>query len=312
MVGNAHPTKTMTVFELPTVTDLIRAALAEDIGRGDVTTQLTVPPDVRAEAQIVAKQKGVLAGIAIVDAVYRALGGEPVTVQAHLADGEPFKRGAVVASLIGPAGTLLTGERVALNFLQQLSGIATLTHQYVQAVRGTQARVVDTRKTLPGFRALAKYAVRMGGGHNHRGSLDDGILIKDNHIVAAGGIANAVRRARAGASHTLKIEVECTTPAEVDEALAAGADAILLDNMTVKQMASAVRRINHRALVEASGGVSLETVRAIAETGVDVISVGALTHSAPAVDLSMRVVLPSSAESGEPPRRKQDAKTPEE
>jgi nicotinate-nucleotide pyrophosphorylase (carboxylating) len=228
----------------------------------------------------------------MVDAVYRLLGRDTVAIQAHVADGDAFKRGTVIASLAGPAAALLTGERVALNFLQKLSGIATLTQQYVQAVRGTRARVVDTRKTVPGFRALAKYAVRMGGGHNHRGGLDDGILIKDNHIVAAGGIANAVRRAREGAPHPLKIEVECTTLVEVDEALTAGADIILLDNMTVKQMAGAVRRINHRALVEASGGVTLETIRAIAETGVDVISVGALTHSAPAVDLSMDIRLP--------------------
>lgn len=281
----------MTVSALPAVADLIRAALAEDIGRGDVTTRLTVPPEVRAQARIIAKQRGVLAGVAIVEAVYRALGASGVTIDAHLTDGAVFKRGTVIVSLAGPAALLLTGERVALNFLQQLCGIATLTQQYVQAVRGTGARVVDTRKTLPGFRALAKYAVRVGGGHNHRGGLDDGILIKDNHIVAAGGIADAVRAARAGAPHTLKVEVECTTTAEVDEALVAGADAILLDNMTVKQLANAVRRINHRALVEASGGVSLETIRAIAETGVDVISVGALTHSAPAVDLSMRIVM---------------------
>jgi nicotinate-nucleotide pyrophosphorylase (carboxylating) len=281
----------MSVFALPAVADLIRAALAEDIGRGDLTTELTVLPDVRAEARIVAKEKGVLAGIALVDAVYGTLAGSTVSVQAHVADGEAFKRGTVIASLSGPAAALLTGERVALNFLQHLSGIATLTKQYVQAVRGTRARVVDTRKTLPGFRVLAKYAVRMGGGHNHRGGLDDGILIKDNHIIAAGGIAHAVRRARDAAPHPLKLEVECATQAEVDDALAAGADIILLDNMTVNQMAKAVRRIDGRALVEASGGVSLQTVRAIAETGVDIISVGALTHSAPAVDLSLDVRL---------------------
>lgn len=281
----------MTVFELPAVTDLIRNALAEDIGRGDITTQLTVPAGTRAEARIVAKQKGVLAGVALVDAVYRALGGASVVVKLSLADGDAFKSGTEIASLAGPAAVLLTGERVALNFVQHLSGIATLTRQYVQAVRGTQARVVDTRKTVPGLRALAKYAVRVGGGHNHRGGLDDGILIKDNHIVAANGVTNAIRRARDAAPHTLKIEVECTTLAQVDEALAAGADVILLDNMKVKQLASAVGRINRRAVVEASGGVSLETVRAIAETGVDLISIGALTHSAVAVDLSMDFVL---------------------
>lgn len=279
----------MNVFELPAVTDLIRAALAEDIGRGDITTQLTVPGDVRAEARIVAKQKGVLAGGPMVAAVYRATGGVPVAVTMHLADGDAFKPGTTIASLSGSAAVLLTGERVALNFLQHLSGIATLTRQFVQVVRGTRARIVDTRKTLPGMRALAKYAVRAGGGHNHRGGLDDGILIKDNHIAAAGGVAAAVERARAGAPHPLKIEVECTTMAQVDEALAAGADLILLDNMTVKQLASAVRRINGRVPAEASGGVSLQTVRAIADTGVDLISVGALTHSVAAVDLSMEI-----------------------
>jgi nicotinate-nucleotide pyrophosphorylase (carboxylating) len=288
----------MTVFELPAVTDLIRSALAEDIGRGDLTTQLTVPADVRTEAQILAKQSGVLAGIDLVAAVYRALADGAVTVETELGDGDAFKRGTGIAVLAGPAAVLLTGERVALNFLQHLCGIATLTRQYVQAVRGTRARVVDTRKTLPGFRTLAKYAVRMGGGHNHRGGLDDGILIKDNHIVAAGGVSAAVRRARVGAPHTVKVEVECTTVAQVDEALAAGADTILLDNMTVKQMAGAVRRINGRATVEASGGVTLATIRAIAQTGVDLISVGALTHSAPAIDLSMEIAM-ASAEAGE-------------
>jgi nicotinate-nucleotide pyrophosphorylase (carboxylating) len=254
-----------------------------------VTTRLTLAPGTRAEAQIIAKQKGILAGIGIVDAVYRSLSAQAVTIRTHLADGAALKRGVVVATLAGPAAELLTGERVALNFLQHLCGIATLTHQYVQAIRGTGARLLDTRKTLPGFRALAKYAVRVGGGHNHRSGLDDGILIKDNHIAAAGGIAKAVARARDGAPHAMKIEVECTTPAEIDEALAAGADVILLDNMTVKQLAAAVRRIKCRALVEASGGVSLDTVRAIAKTGVDLISVGALTHSAPALDLSMTI-----------------------
>lgn len=276
---------------LPNVTDLIRAALAEDIGRGDITTQLTVSNEVRGHARIVAKEKGVLAGIGLVAAVYRAMGANAVTVDEQLADGATFKRGLVLAVLTGPASDLLTGERVALNFLQQLSGIATLTQRYVQAVKGTSARVVDTRKTLPGFRALAKYAVRVGGGRNHRGGLDDGILIKDNHLVASGGVTAAVQRAREGAPHPLKVEVECTTIAQVDEAIAAGADAILLDNMTVKQLASAVKRINHRIPVEASGGVTLDTIRAIAETGVDLISVGALTHSASAVDLSMEITL---------------------
>jgi len=190
-------------------------------------------------------------------------------------------------SIEGLASNLLIGERTALNFLQQLSGVATLTRRYVDAVVGTKARIIDTRKTTPGLRVLEKYAVRMGGGHNHRFGLDDGILIKDNHITAAGGVGAAVAAARRTAPHTLTIEVECGTLAQVDEALAAAADVIMLDNMSVEQMAAAVRKIGLRAIVEASGGVTLATVRAIAETGVDHISVGALTHSAPVLDIGL-------------------------
>ncbi len=281
----------MNVFDLPSVRALIEAALAEDIGRGDLTTRLTVGDDVAAQARIVAKQDGVAAGLPLVAKIFAALAGPAVSVQPHLDDGESFDAGTVLAFLSGPAPFLLAGERVALNFLQQLSGVATLTRRYVEAVAGTRARIVDTRKTTPGLRVLEKYAVRMGGGHNHRMGLDDGVLIKDNHIVAAGGVATAVQRAREGAPHTVTVEVECTTLEEVEEALGAGATVVLLDNMTPEQLAAAVRVIAGRALVEASGGVTLETVRAVAESGVDLISVGALTHSAPAVDLSMRVTL---------------------
>jgi nicotinate-nucleotide pyrophosphorylase (carboxylating) len=214
-----------------------------------------------------------------------------VTTTALAADGDACASGTRLATVEGPAADVLVGERLALNFVQQLSGVATLTRRYVEAVRGTRARVVDTRKTTPGLRALEKYAVRMGGGHNHRAGLDDGILIKDNHLVAAGGVAAAVGAARQGAPHGLKVQVECATLAQVDAALAAGADAILLDNMTPDALADAVRRIAGRALVEASGGVTLATIRAIADTGVDLISVGALTHSAPAVDLSLKIQL---------------------
>jgi nicotinate-nucleotide pyrophosphorylase (carboxylating) len=281
----------MGALDLPAVDALIRTALAEDVGRGDLTTQLTVPAGTQATATIMAKQAGVLAGMPLLEKVFRAAGDGAVRVDALSHDGTAFAAGATLATVAGQATTLLIGERLALNLLQRLSGIATLTRQFVTSVAGTNARIVDTRKTTPGLRALEKYAVRMGGGHNHRLGLDDGILIKDNHIVAAGGIAAALGRARAGAPHTIKIEIECTTLAEVDEALAAGADAILLDNMTVEQLAAAVRRIKRRAVVEASGGVTLQTVRAIAETGVDLISVGALTHSAPAIDLSMKITL---------------------
>ena len=277
-------------FGLAAVRTLIEAALAEDVGRGDLTTQLTVPEHVRATAEVVAKQQGVIAGLPLAAPIFAVL-ASPAMVEAHLADGDSVSAGTRVLSVEGPARDLLIAERTLLNFLQHLSGIATLTRRYVDAVAGTAARIVDTRKTIPGLRVLEKYAVRAGGGHNHRLGLDDGILIKDNHIVAAGGVAAAVSAARAGAPHTVKVECECTTLDEVDQALAAKADAILLDNMTPAAMAEAVRHIRGRAVTEASGGVTLESVRAIAETGVDLISVGALTHSAPAVDLSMRITL---------------------
>lgn len=280
----------MTVFDLPAVDRLIRAALEEDIGRGDLTTRLTVPPGTRAQADLLARQGLVIAGLPLVERVFAALGAA-VKVEHRIADGAAVSRGTVVSVLEGAAADLLTGERVALNFVQHLSGIATLTRRYVDAVAGTKARIADTRKTIPGFRVLDKYAVRIGGGFNHRMGLDDGVLIKDNHLVAAGGVAAAVRRARENLPHTVKIEVECTTLAQVDEALGVGADAILLDNMSVDHMQEAVARIAGRAIVEASGGVNLDTVRAVADTGVDLISVGALTHSAPAVDLSLEIRL---------------------
>ncbi|MEO8602543.1 MAG: carboxylating nicotinate-nucleotide diphosphorylase [bacterium] len=283
-------TNNLQLFDLPAVSDLIRTALAEDLGRGDITTRLTVPPDARATGTLLAKQDGVLAGLPLVERVFAALGGR-VAIAALAAEGDALVPGMRVATVEGPAADVLIGERLALNFVQQLSGVATLTRRYVDAVRGTKARVVDTRKTTPGLRVLEKYAVRMGGGYNHRAGLDDGILIKDNHLVAAGGVTAAVRAARAGAPHGLKVQVECASLAQVDEALAAAADAILLDNMSVADMTDAVRRIAGRAVVEASGGVTLATVRAIADSGVDLISVGALTHSAPALDLSLKIQL---------------------
>jgi nicotinate-nucleotide pyrophosphorylase (carboxylating) len=281
----------MTPFDLPAVTDLLRAAFAEDVGRGDLTTEAAVPRGLRARAEIVAKQEGVLAGLPLLPRLFALVGSGETLVELHLADGVEFEEGAVLAALSGPVEDLLAGERVALNLLQRLSGIATLARRFVHAVAGTKARIVDTRKTTPGLRLLEKYAVRVGGGQNHRFGLDDGILIKDNHLAAAGGVTAAVTRARKRVPHTLRIEVECTTLAEVEEAIAAGADAILLDNMRPEESRAAVAAVAGRALVEASGGVTLETVRAVAETGVDLISVGALTHSAPAVDLSMRVAL---------------------
>lgn len=281
----------MTIFDLPAVRALIDTALAEDIGRGDLTSQLTVPVDRRATAMIVAKQAGVLAGGPLIDRVFGELGGGAVAIAHHVDDGSTFTPGTTLATLDGPATDLLAGERVTLNLLQHLSGIATLTRRYVEALRGTSARVIDTRKTTPGLRGLEKYAVRMGGGRNHRLGLDDGILIKDNHITAAGGVTATLRAARDGAPHTAKIQIECATLAQVEEALAAGADAILLDNMSVEQLLVAVGHIARRAVVEASGGITLENIRAVGETGVDVVSVGALTHSAPAIDMSMKIRL---------------------
>lgn len=265
---------------------IIQTALQEDIGLGDVTTLATVAPGTPGRAQLVAKEDFVLAGLDVAARVFRLV-GDGVAFEKIVEDGRAVNRGQVLAWIKGEAALLLQGERVALNLLQRMSGIATLTAQYVRAVEGTKATLVDTRKTTPGLRVLEKYAVRMGGGRNHRTSLYDGILIKENHIVAAGGIAVAIERARNRAPHTLRIEIETQNLAEVAEALEAGADIILLDNMDIPMLEDAVRLIDGRALSEASGGVNLDTVRGIAETGVDFISVGALTHSYRSADISM-------------------------
>jgi nicotinate-nucleotide pyrophosphorylase (carboxylating) len=280
----------MDVFDLPTVTALVNAALTEDVGAGDLTTRLTIAPDRRARAEISAKASAVVAGLPLIRKICDIAGGG-ISVVECVADGTAVSAGDVLATLAGPAQTLLAIERVALNFLQHLSGIATLTARFVAAVRGHRCRIIDTRKTTPGLRVLQKYAVRVGGGCNHRQRLDDGILIKNNHITAAGGITPAVAAARAGAPHGMKVEVECSTLDEVTEALAAHAEILLLDNMSVGQIAEAVRQVAGRAILEASGGVTLDNVVAIAATGVDVISIGALTHSAPAVDLHMTLLL---------------------
>jgi len=280
----------MDVFDLPAVDALLRNALAEDLGAGDLTTRLTVPATAQARADISAQAEAVVAGVPLVRKVCTLAGGG-VEVRELVADGARVKAGDVLAIVAGSAQTLLAIERVTLNLLQHLSGVATLTARFVAAVSGCTCRIVDTRKTTPGLRVLEKYAVRTGGGFNHRLRLDDGILIKNNHITAAGGVARAVAAARAGAPHGVKVEVECTTQVQVNEALTAGAEIILLDNMTIDEMARAVRLIARRAAVEASGGVTLDNVRAIAETGVDIISIGALTHSAPAVDLHMTLSL---------------------
>jgi nicotinate-nucleotide pyrophosphorylase (carboxylating) len=269
-----------------TLERVVEAALAEDVGQGDVTTDSTVAPDAQGTAELVTRAPGVVAGLDAVEAVFRAL--DPGIVFEPLVDeGTTLATPVAVARVSGPLRAILTGERTALNLLGRLSGIATLTRRYVDAVAGTGVEILDTRKTTPGLRSLEKHAVACGGGTNHRFGLDDGVLVKDNHLRAAGSVQAAVERLR-GATD-LPIEVECDTLEQVEDALAAGADAILLDNMRLDELRHAVALTDGRARLEASGGVTLDTVRAVAETGVDQISVGALTHSAPALDVSLEL-----------------------
>jgi nicotinate-nucleotide pyrophosphorylase (carboxylating) len=265
---------------------IIENALAEDIHTGDITTLSILTERHEIRARLLAKESMVLAGIEAAARVFHLL-DHRILFTPFFHDGDELKGGEVIAEILGEASMLLQGERTALNILQRMCGIATLTSRYVAAAKGTGARIVDTRKTAPGLRVLDKYAVRAGGGFNHRFGLYDGVLIKENHIAAAGGITIAVSRARNRIPHTMKIEVETETLAQVAEALACGADIIMLDNMDTATMREAIKMIDGRTLTEASGGVNLETVREIAETGVDIISVGALTHSARAVDISM-------------------------
>jgi nicotinate-nucleotide pyrophosphorylase (carboxylating) len=286
----------MFPFTHPSIARLITLALEEDLGRGDVTTMATIPPDRAAQGTITAKADLSIAGLPLVEMVLKEVDARS-GARLLKSEGNAVQKGEVVAEVWGNAASLLIAERTLLNFLQHLSGVATFTRRFVDAVAGTQCKIIDTRKTLPGFRLLDKYAVTQGGGTNHRMGLDDGVLIKDNHIAVCGGVGVAVRQARARASALLRIEVECTTIAEVQEAVEAQADIILLDNMSTLQMREAVQFVNGRALLEASGNMSLERVREVAETGVDFISVGALTHSAPAADLSMAVTLVESRKS---------------
>jgi nicotinate-nucleotide pyrophosphorylase (carboxylating) len=264
----------------------VHAALAEDIGAGDVTTDATVAADAVGTAAIVVKQAGVVCGLRAVETAFRALDPD-IGFEAFAQDGDALEPPAIVARIAGSKRAILTGERVALNFLGRLSGIATLTRRYVDAVDGTGVAVLDTRKTTPGLRALEKHAVACGGGRNHRFGLDDAVLVKDNHLRAAGSVATAVELVR-GATD-LPVEVECESLDQVREALDAGVDALLLDNMTLAELREAVALNAGRARLEASGGVSLDTIRDIAETGVDEISVGALTHSAPSLDVSLEL-----------------------
>jgi nicotinate-nucleotide pyrophosphorylase (carboxylating) len=270
------------------IDQFVAAWLAEDVGRGDRTTEAVVAAGTSGQARIEARSRTVVAGLSVARACFEHA-GRGVDWSPLSSDGDLVDPGTVLVRLSGSHRTILTGERTALNILGRLSGIATITKGYVDAVRGTPAQVVDTRKTTPGLRLFEKYAVRVAGGRNHRFGLDDGVLIKDNHIVAAGGVSEAVRRARDGIPHGLRVEVEVTDMIELDEALSAGADAVLLDNMTPGEVAHAVTRAGGKVVLEASGGVTLKNIRAYAETGVDLISVGALTHSAQSADLALEV-----------------------
>ena len=277
----------------PETESLIDRALTEDLSIGDPTTEILIPPELVSRAELVAKAEGVLAGIGVALAVFRRVDptiGDTILIQ----DGEGLEAGSTIASLEGPVSSILTAERTALNFVRRLSGVATDTSRYVAAVSGYQVRIVDTRKTTPGLRTLEKQAVRAGGGHNHRQNLGDGILIKDNHIQALRGqglgLGEIVKKAQAGASHTVRVEVEVEDLAQVEEALDAGAEILLLDNMDVAEMTRAVKMAKGRAVTEASGLINLDTVRSVAATGVDLISVGALTHSSKALDISLELL----------------------
>jgi nicotinate-nucleotide pyrophosphorylase (carboxylating) len=278
------------------IDSIVDLALAEDIGTGDITTNSTVPGSATARGTFRAKADGILSGLDATAAVFHRVDPD-VVFEPHKRNGDRFENGDVLAVVHGSARSVLTSERVALNFLQRLSGVATATSRYVEAVRGTNARIIDTRKTTPGMRLLEKAAIRHGGGHNHRVGLSDGILIKDNHLAAIGedSIRRSIQAARTSAPHTLKVEVEVTSMEQLDEALAAGADVIMLDNMKPETMRKAVQRVSGNALLEASGGITFESVREVAETGVDLISVGALTHSAPAIDISLQFEINTGA-----------------
>ncbi len=270
----------------------VRNALEEDLGlSGDITTDATVDPDVRSEALLAARKPGIVSGLALAEAAFREL-DPSCSFSIEVDDGDPVAAESTIARIIGSARSILSAERVALNFMGRMSGIATLTWRYVDAVAGTGAKIVDTRKTTPGLRVFEKYAVRCGGGHNHRFGLFDAVLIKDNHIVAAGGVAAAVEAAKAAAGHMTKIEVEVDTLEQLEVVMQEKVDCVLLDNMNPAMLSEAVKIVAGRCMTEASGGVNLETVRDVAAAGVDLISVGALTHSAPVLDLGLDFVTP--------------------
>jgi len=269
------------------VAEVVRRALSEDIDRGDITTEACVEPTTMGTATLRARERLVVCGIPILEEVYAQI-DLTVDVEVHVQDGDRVDAGASLATLRGPATSILLGERVALNFMQRLSGVATMTRRFVDALPDeSRTRITDTRKTTPGLRALERYAVRCGGGHNHRADLGAAVLIKDNHIAAAGGCARAIERARAYAPHTCRIECEVDTSAQLEEALGAGADVVLLDNFDDDEVRAALGLVGGRALVEVSGGITLDRVAALGSLGVDVISIGALTHSSPSCDLGL-------------------------
>lgn len=280
----------MKITSVPAVLNLIRSALEEDCGNGDITTISTIPADAVAHGRYIAKEDGVLCGMEVVRAVFDEL-DPAIKLSVNFEEGQRFSRGDILAEVEGNARSVLTGERVGLNLLQHMSSVATMTADAVAKVEGYKAKITDTRKTTPGLRYLEKLAVRVGGGTNHRYNLSDGVLIKDNHIVAAGGITKAVEAARRTVPHTLKIEVEVETFDELNEALEAGADIIMLDNMTCEDMARAVEITGGRAVLEASGNMGERDLKEVAATGVDIISIGALTHSVKALDISLKFKL---------------------
>jgi len=268
---------------------IVEQALLEDIGTGDITTEFIIPSNLKAEGIIKTSEEGVVAGLDIACLIFKKLDSE-IIFQEKIKDGTKVTRGKILAEISGSAQTILKGERVALNFLQRMSGIATITSKFCQEVKDFPVRIVDTRKTTPGLRILEKYAVRMGGGYNHRFGLYDAVLIKDNHIAAAGRIKSAVNSVRKQIFHTVKIEVEVENLSQLQEALEMKVDIIMLDNMNLNAMKKAVKMVKGEALIEASGGITLEKVREIAQTGVDLISVGALTHSVKSLDISMEII----------------------
>lgn len=280
----------MSLFTNPQVKAIINMALEEDIGTGDITTETTIPQDKKANGKFIAKEDMIICGIDIAKYVF-SLVDPSINFVPNFKDGDAVKKKDVIATVSGNARNVLTGERTALNLMQRMTGIATKTSQAVESIKGTNAKIADTRKTTPGLRVLEKYAVRIGGGTNHRFNLADGVLIKDNHIAVSGGIKNAVANARKAIPHTLKIEVEVETKEQLLEALEAKADIIMLDNMSNEQMAECVKLVDGRAVLEASGNMGEKDLLSVAKTGVDIISIGALTHTVKAADISLKFTI---------------------